>query len=189
MENPKITEQIIKEIASIMETQEHLGAEKENYRHNENAVKTYADILKTFKENDFKEKELKLKESNEERLTKEYELKKKESENEFDRKNRELDLRAQELEKEFDLKDRELKLKALEEERLMKELELKVQELKIDSDNKLREDIFTLIKALGSGVAFATILKMILNYEDKGVITTKAFGPFIGQAFRSLLPK
>lgn len=150
MESQKLTEQIINEMNSIMETQEHLGAEKENYRHNENAVKIYAEILKMFEDNDLKEKELKMN---------------------------------------FDFKDRELKLKALEEERLMKELELKIQELKIESDSKLRNDIFGLVKSVGGGVTFLAMLLVILKYEDKGVITSKTFGPFVSQAFRFLLPK
>lgn len=180
MEN--IKEQIIKEITSIMEAQEHLGAEKENYRHNETAVKMYVDILKVLKEDDFKEKEFELKKLMEKRLALEQEFKTLQFQ-------KELDLKEREFKIESDRKERELELKALEEERLTKELELKEQQLKMEFENKLRQDIFDVVKAVGSAVAFTMILKMILTFEDKGVITTKAFGPFIGQAFRSLLPK
>lgn len=182
METQKITEQIIKEIASIMEAQEHLGAEKENYKHNENAVRIYADILKILKEQDNKERELKLKDIAEERLTMEYRLKAEEFKKEFE-------LKLKEFEIENERKKRELELKAMEEERLARELEFKERQLKKEFENRLRSDIFDLIKTVGSAAAFVIVLLVILKYEETGVITTKIFSPFIGQAFRSLLSK
>ena len=171
MDTQKITEQIIKEITSIMEEQQHLGAEKENYRHNENAVKTYVDILKVFDDESLKSSELELKKLTEKRLTLEYELK------------------ANELKTDSDIRYQELKLKFMEEERLAKEIQLKEQEMKIEFENRLRADILDAAKVVGSGIAFTIVLAMILAYERDGVITTKSFGPFIGQAFRVLLPK
>jgi hypothetical protein len=171
MDTQKITEQIIKEITSIMEEQQHLGAEKENYRHNENAVKTYVDILKVFDDESLKSSELELKKLTEKRLSLEYELK------------------ANELKTDSDIRYQELKLKFMEEERLAKEIQLKEQEMKIEFENRLRADILDAAKVVGSGIAFTIVLAMILAYERDGVITTKSFGPFIGQAFRVLLPK
>lgn len=178
MDTQKIAEQIVKEITSIMEEQQHLGAEKENYRHNENAVKTYVDILKVFDDESLKSRELELKKLTEKRLTLEYEL-----------KVNELNLKNQELKTDSDIRYQELKLKFMEEERLAKEIQLKEQEMKIEFENRLRADILDLVKVVGSGIAFTIVLAMILSYEREGVITTKSFGPFIGQAFRVLLPK
>ena len=78
--NPKndLKERINKEITSIMEEQEHLGAEKENYRHNENAVKTYVDMLNSLEEGDRKDRELELKFQEEKRLSREFKLKERE---------------------------------------------------------------------------------------------------------------
>lgn len=71
----KLVDQISKEIDSIMEVQERLGSETEAYKHNEEAVKIYVELLGLLDEAYRKDRELDLRELEEKRLTLELELK------------------------------------------------------------------------------------------------------------------
>lgn len=189
--NPKeeLRERINNEITSIMEEQTHLGAEKENYRHNENAVKTYAEMLNSFDEGDRKDRELELKSLNEKRLSEELELKIKNYSTELEMKRLEEERLTKAFETETRLKERELELKSLEEERLTKELELRARELNIELNNRMISEIIDIAKYFAGMLGFKKIFEMILAYEKEGVISTKTFNPIMGTAFRFLLPK
>lgn len=71
----KLVDQISKEIDSIMEVQERLGSETEAYKHNEEAVKIYVEMLGLLDEAYRKDRELDLRELEEKRLALELEMK------------------------------------------------------------------------------------------------------------------
>ena len=75
MKTGKLVDQINKEIDSIMEVQERLGSETEAYKHNEEAVKIYVELLGLLDEAFQKDRELDLRELEEKRLALELEMK------------------------------------------------------------------------------------------------------------------